>query len=415
MLIYTPVLTSRLQFIMGVFFHDILQVNYRITTDSRDFQSYSGIKWCYGVDFFPDTISFQAHSLLFEKNIYSQNLDPIEWKNFSLFFAVNENPYFPFDPFAVAFYLVSRYEEYLPHEKDEHNRFDIKNAISFQRNFHRVPLVNILALEVALIVKSKYPDFQWNKPPVHFLYTCDIDITFKYKGKGVWRWCGGVLKSLFQGKFSDTTNYFKAVFQSNFQDPYEISFDNLKKKTEDGKSIIHFIPTGNLTKYDRNICFNSSHLKKIIQQLLPISAIGLHPSYYSYRDNHLILKEKKRLEKICETNITKSRQHYLRLHFPDTYEILSDHGILDDYSLGWSNEVGFRASISTPFNFFNLKTNRETNLKIHSLLVMDVALSRITKNQHEIDEIIKSLYEVIEKWGGEYIILQHNSSPIIFS
>jgi hypothetical protein len=41
----------------------------------------------------------------------------------------------PFDPLAATFYLVSRYEEYLPFIPDEHGRFPAKQSFAFSNGF----------------------------------------------------------------------------------------------------------------------------------------------------------------------------------------------------------------------------------------------------------------------------------------
>ena len=44
------------------------------------------------------------------------------------FFEQTENSALPFDVFAAGFYLLSRYEEYLPHIKDRFHRFPAKKV-----------------------------------------------------------------------------------------------------------------------------------------------------------------------------------------------------------------------------------------------------------------------------------------------
>ena len=59
-----------------------------------------------------------------------------------MFFSVN-NSVFPFDPFAASFFMISRYEEYLPHIKDIHGRFEAKESLAFKNNFLEKPIVDI--------------------------------------------------------------------------------------------------------------------------------------------------------------------------------------------------------------------------------------------------------------------------------
>ena len=76
--------------------------------------------------------------------------------------------------------------------------------------------------------------------------------------------------------------------------------------------------------------------------------------------------------------------------------------------MGWPNEVGFRASISVPFPFFNLSENCETQLILHPLTIMDGALDSLCITEEK-NEIINILTEEVKKSGGEIVILRHNS------
>jgi len=136
MLIYTPIITSRFTYISKILFGDILQVEFSITDSISHFREYQGVKWAYSQEESVEGLNFYAHSLLFENSLVPQELTHIPWKNLSLFFPVKQNPFFPFDPFALSFYLVSRYEEYLPNVKrDAHDRFEIESSIAYQRGF----------------------------------------------------------------------------------------------------------------------------------------------------------------------------------------------------------------------------------------------------------------------------------------
>ena len=59
-----------------------------------------------------------------------------------IFFISNNNSDLPFDPFAASFYLISRYEEYLPCVKDQHDRYPATNSLAYQEGFLQQPVVD---------------------------------------------------------------------------------------------------------------------------------------------------------------------------------------------------------------------------------------------------------------------------------
>ena len=72
---------------------------------------------------------------------------------------------------------------------------------------------------------------------------------------------------------------------------------------------------------------------------------------------------------------------------------------------------GFRAGICTPFHFYNLKSERETNLMIYPFQIMDNTLIKYLQlNPDAAIEKINSIVDKIKNVNGLFISLWHNSS-----
>ena len=394
---------------MEIVFQRLLQVDYRITDDKEEFREYQGAKFSYGNEQLGE-IHFFAHHLLFEKDIYEQKIEAVTWKDYTLFFLVAGSP-LPFDPFAVAFYLISRYEEYLPcKQPDQHGRFCIGSSISFRHGFHQKPLLHIIAKEVGCIIQQKYPDFTFHLPEFSILNTYDIDTVYQYKGKGFFRLVGSFIKAVFHANHHKIKQLLNIFLQKSVLDEFD-TFAQYQEDAEKNRySPIHFILTAPFGKFDRNINYRSRAFRSFIEQLKNFSDIGIHPSYHSSKKTGLIKKEIERLENISNLKISKSRQHFLRFSFPHTFEELLHNGITDDYSLGWHDDVGFRASIAIPFPFYNLLQEKKEELMIHPLIIMDVALAKIAKSKEKQEQILHEITEELKKYGGTLILLRHNSS-----
>jgi hypothetical protein len=226
-----------------------------------------------------------------------------------------------------------------------------------------------------------------------------VDIAYQYKGKQWWRWGAAVAKALLQCCFQHANNYLKTALGKEVVDP----FDNFKPENLTNPPV-YFILTAPFGKYDKNINPCSKTFSDLINRLKVFSEIGIHPSYHSSRKTSLIEKEKNSLENIAQLRISKSRQHYLRFRFPDTFQALIQAGITDDYSLGWTTDAGFRASIAVPYQFFDLVKNEETTLLLHSLALMDNIF-----NKEKEQTVFNELREEVKTTGGEFIVLTHNS------
>ncbi|MDR2972539.1 MAG: polysaccharide deacetylase family protein [Bacteroidales bacterium] len=400
MLIFFPQITSRNTYTFRIIFERILNTNVVFTTDIDIFLASDEPKMAYSSQRIETPIWLEASSLLFENSIEKKAIIPEKCEEVTLFFPSSTGS-FRIDIAAVIFFLISRYEEYgKDNLVDKHGRFQCQNSVAYQLGWHRKLMVHRLALELAGVIKEHYPQFEYSLPKFEELSTHDVDIAYQYKGKTWWRWCAAIAKELMKFRIHSVKNYLKVALGKNIDDP----FDNFEPENKSGKPI-YFIPTAPFGKYDKNISPNSNAFKELINRLKNFSEIGIHPSYHSSRKTTLIEKEKKQLEVVLQTKVTKSRQHFLRFRFPTTFQALIQAGITDDYSLGWHDEVGFRASIAVPYPFFDLEKNEETALMLHPLAFMDGIFSKA-----EEPVVLSELEEEVKMLGGVLILLRHNSN-----
>src|SRR4030065_214682 len=145
LLIYTHKITPRINYIFKHFFGRILKIPETFTTKINEFVAHNGPKITYskpplGAEFF-----IRSHDLLFEQGINDIDIKIYEWDDVPCFFPIKESSTIPFDIFAASFYLISRYEEYLPHVQDMHERFSAVESLAYKNGFLEKPLVAIWA------------------------------------------------------------------------------------------------------------------------------------------------------------------------------------------------------------------------------------------------------------------------------
>ena len=119
--------------------------------------------------------------------------------------------------------------------------------------------------------------------------------------------------------------------------------------------------------------------------------------------------EKKRLHEMTGKVVTKNRFHFLRMKFPESYRILLDSGITDDYSLGYSTVNGFRAGTFTPFYFYDLEREEKTSLVLHPFIFMDSAfIDHLEYTPEQAVAEIEKCLDLSRDLAGEFIATWHN-------
>jgi hypothetical protein len=172
-----------------------------------------------------------------------------------------------------------------------------------------------------------------------------------------------------------------------------------------------FFLAGDYSHYDRNLPTNLSSVQELISYLNQKFFLGMHPSYRA-SDNFEVLKEEyKRLADLTGDPITRSRQHFLRLTFPQTYQWVGKLGVTHDFSMGYHDKPGFRAGIAAPYVFYDLTTETKTNLTVHPFAYMERTLKDRLKLDP--DEALMKIVELMKKVNavnGTFGTIWHNDS-----
>ena len=139
--------------------------------------------------------------------------------------------------------------------------------------------------------------------------------------------------------------------------------------------------------------------------------IGFHPSYEAFGNPTRFEQELSSLQAITPIEITAGRQHYLRFSNPQTWATWEAAGLLEDSTLGYPEQEGFRCGICHDFPVFDIHQRKRLRLREKPLLAMDVTLAqyqRYTPSQAEAK--LAQLRHTVEKYGGDFTLLWHNSS-----
>lgn len=409
MLVYTSQITPRLQYISGFVGKELLQQGFELTTDKQAFLRETNPCINYSEEKLnPRELHIYPHSLLFEKDIAAQDLTCFETDGLKAFFKTAGD--IPFDIFAASFYLLSRYEEYLPHEKDEYGRYAHQNSIAFREQFLDTPLVNKWIIFLKDRLKDKFPPLVFKNANFLFLPSYDIDIAWSYKHKKWWRQVGGFARLLLKGKFRDARDRL-AVLTGRAKDPFDAYgwLNQLHEKYK-LKPYYFFLLASRTGKYDRNISPGDPAMKKLIADHLIRYPVGIHPSWQSGDDENLLQREIGQLKDITGNDVLSSRQHYIRFTLPATFRRLIRNGIRFDFSMGYGTINGFRASVSSPFYWYDLQNESATGLLLFPFCFMEANSfyeQRDTPEKALAD--MRYYYRAVKEVNGTFIMIWHNS------
>jgi hypothetical protein len=409
-LIYTHISSARLQYICSFIFKEQLGFDFKLTIDSEAFKNHSGAKINYSdAKITDDEFYIQNHPLLFENDIKAQDVKCFTVNGNKAFFKT-ENSDFAFDIFAASFYLLSRYEEYQPHQKDIYGRFAHENSLAYKEGFLNLPLINIWLQHFAEKLKEKSPagslrtTFNFQPSTFNFKPTYDIDIAYSYKHKGLFRNIGGFLKSPSAERIKVLTGALKDPF-----DCYDW-LNNLHKQYN-LQPICFFLLAEKNGEFDKNILPHKEAMWQLVKKHTALYEIGIHPSWQSNAKASVLRNEMNWLAEMSGIKqITVSRQHYIKFSLPDTYSVLAEAGIQNEYSMGYGSINGFRASVASAFFWYNLEKEIQTTLRIHPFCFMD-ANTYYEQKQNAVQayEELMHYYNICKKINGTLITIWHNN------
>jgi len=406
LLIYTHKITPRFTYTMKQVFTRILGVEVGFTTKIEDFIKHTDEKITYTKQPLQNEFFIRSNDLLFEQGINDIQIQIHEWEGTPCFFSAGERSNVPFDIFAASFYLLSRYEEYLPHVKDLHGRFSPKDSIAYQNDFLKQPIVDIWALKLLELLKEKFPGLNYKERRYNYLSVLDVTTSHSYANRGLFRGTAGFLLDLGTLKFKRVWERIMVGLKRR-KDPYD-NFEQLIAwhQSYNVKSIF-FFQFADYSKYDKNVSTNSNHFKSLIKYIADYAKVALDASYSSFRDIELLKKEKNNLENVINRSVNYSRMRYNRVDVPESYRNLITAEFTDDFTMGYTHEMGFRAGTCTPFQFYDIPLEVKQPIKIHPFALHDYALLT-AKNEEQIAEKIKAIHAEVKKVGGSFVTVFSN-------
>ena len=406
LLVYTHKITPRLSYAFKHICTRILDIPVKFTTTVEEFIAHDSLKMSYAKQPLSNEIFIRSHDLLFAQGLDDVDIHVQDWEHTKCFFTTNDKSSLPFDIFAASFYLLSRYEEYLPHVKDEYGRFLATESLAFKNGFLQQPVIDIWAYKFKTVLMTQFNTFTFPKKQYRIQPVIDVPMAYYFKQKGFLRTIGGTLNDIFRLRLNSF--YTRYLVLTGFKrDPYNTFKWIINKQKQSKFKFVVFFLIGDYSTFDKNISVNKKQFVSLIKSVADYCKVGLKASYFALEDKLVLKKEKLKMEAIVNYQLEASRHSFSKLNLPESYRNLIELEVTQDFTMGYINYLGFRAGTCTPFQFYDLDYEIQTPLQINSFHCIDYALLKKASLLDKKEELLR-LIQQVKKVNGTFTPVFHN-------
>ena len=329
------------------------------------------------------------------------------------------------DIFGSCFFMLTRYEEIVLKERDEHERFPAKASLAYKEGFLLRPIVNEYVEVLWAAMKRLWPGLQRKERIYKVLLTHDVDEPFVVYGRPwpqILKNIGGDLV-----KRKDLNLIFrrlkcKILKDRNLDPAYTFDFIMDLSEKYGLKSEFYFMTEHKAGALDgSNYSLESPDIRALMSKIYKRGhTIGFHASYNTFRDSQQTKKEFEKLVVVAEKLGIKQyswggRQHYLRWENPTTWQNWEDAGLSYDSTLSFADYAGFRTGTCYDYPVFNLLTRKPLRLYEKPLTVMDQTIwgqDYMNLKMKDALKYIDHLSNCCLLFRGTFVLLWHNTSLI---
>ena len=318
LLIYTSKITPRLKYVFKQICTRILKIPVSFTNVIEEFIAHDSLKMSYGAQPLGSEFFVKSNGLLLEQGLSDIELNVQTWEDTKCFFSSGEKSHLPYDIFSASFYLLSRYEEYLPHVKDSYGRFTKEESLAFKSGFLDQPVIDIWAYKFKAALQAQYPNYQFESRAYSMQPVIDVPVAYYYKSKGFLRTLGESLTDLFSLRFKLLYDRFSVLFGFK-KDPYD-NFKwiiNRQKSTQTKFNVFFLI--GEFTTYDKNNSLNKKQFVSLIKSIADYCYVGIKASYMALDSLDILKSEKIQMDAVTNTVTSSARSSFSKINIPTTY------------------------------------------------------------------------------------------------
>ncbi|WP_201220474.1 polysaccharide deacetylase family protein, partial [Halochromatium roseum] len=369
----------------------------------------------------------------------------------------------PLDVFGAAFFMLSRYEEAVLPDRDNHDRFPATASLAQRAGFLDRPIIDEYVETLWTALHQRWPSLQRKPRQARTLVSCDVDSPFAFNaGSGsrerlATEEHGRTRKGqeapfpwtsvFFRGKTTAAAGYrlarglaadllkrrspslawrnlrgqWRARRGDYSLDPHRLGLEHIMDLNERASRAVafYFIPENTHPKLDNRVSLDDPRLRALLRQIHARGhEIGLHPGYNSYRHPEAMTRSVQTLRRVLdEEGIDQpqlgGRQHYLRWETPTTARLWDDNGLDYDSTLSYADRPGFRCGTCREYPLYDLQQRRPLRLRERPLIVMECSV--IAERylglgySDQALALMQHYRDTCHRFGGDFTLLWHNS------
>ncbi len=301
---------------------------------------------------------------------------------------------------------LSRWEEMLEIPRDGHGRFQARDSITCTGGFLDRPIVDEYGLAFEQAMTLLFPSWKKTSRKLRIKVSHDADhvgIPFRWKTALRHSVRSGAIHNSFRDMFSQFSRVDPAELNS-------IRHITLASKKHGLDSTVYWkaAPPG-----PRDSGYDPRHdkVRQMVKWLDHMQVeSGIHPGYNTFRAPEKLRREVAILRDTLGDRPLGGRQHYLRWS-PDTWLDWENCGLAYDSSVGFAEQIGFKAGTCIPYQPWLFPLNRQADLIEIPLLVMDrTLLAYMGLSKGQAIHAVKQLVDRCRMVGGVFTILWHNDA-----
>ncbi|MGB2305765.1 MAG: hypothetical protein ACPH4I_04605, partial [Flavobacteriaceae bacterium] len=257
-----------------------------------------------------------------------------------------------------------------------------------------------------LFVK-KFPELLIDEIPSNSLIPLiDVVSPYKYKYKSFLRNLVQVILNISKFKLWIILEHIM-VLLGLWKDPWNNFDDFLSFFSKTKFKPRFFFLFSKISYYDQGISVFNSHFHSLIKYVADYHKSSLLVSTEARQKARSFKTELERFEKIIHRNTKFLRFNSGVTSVFDTYRNVLGMEEMVDFSLGYHDRIGYRASTAVPFRFYDLENEVETALVLYAVVAREDSLRKM--DAHSAFQKLKQLEDQIPTSTGVHVFSVSNA------